>query len=109
MHPVQVNLFVVFRNNRDFAVLDGFGCALRERRNFDEPLRRQPWLDYRAAAIALSNRDGVILLADQEALFAQVFQHALASFIAIQSGIPTRIFVHAGLVVDHLNLRQIVA
>ncbi len=109
MHPVQVNLFVVLRNNCDLAVFDGFRRLLCQWFDLDEPLRRKPRFHHSAAAVALPYRDGVILLTNQETLLTQVVEHALARFVAIQSSIRTRILAHAGALIDHFNLRQIVA
>ena len=55
-HPVQIDVAEVFRDNRNLASLDGLARAVRQRLDLDEPLLRQPRLDHRTAAVALSDR-----------------------------------------------------
>src|SRR2546426_2112 len=107
VHPVQVNLLVVFRNDRDLTVLHHFRCVLCQRLDFAEPLRRKPRLDHRPAAVAFSQRNRVIFFPDQEPLRAQILQHALARFETIQPRISARILIHTGVLVHHIDLRQV--
>ena len=68
VHPVQVNLTIVLRVDRDLAALHGLDRAPRHRLNLDEPLRRKSRLNHRATAVTLAEGDGVIFFADKESL-----------------------------------------
>src|SRR5262249_15865879 len=63
--PIQVDLFVIFGRDRDFAVLDNFNRLFGERLNLDEPLLRETRVDDASATVAGSERNGVILDRDQ--------------------------------------------
>ncbi len=63
VHPVQIHLPVVFRNDRDLAGLHRGNRLLRQRLDLDEPLRRKPRLDDRSRAVALTERNRVVLRA----------------------------------------------
>ena len=107
-HPVQVNLPVILRRKTNVSLLHHFDGALRQRRNLDEPLRREPRLDNRARAIALAERNRVILCAHQKTLLREILHHMLSRGKAIQSRVRTGIRIHLGVLVDHFNLRQVV-
>src|ERR1019366_5836485 len=64
-HPLEISLGVILGNELDLPVFDRFDGAIGERLNLHEPLRREPRLDDGLAAIALAQRDNVILRADQ--------------------------------------------
>src|ERR1035438_3349994 len=87
IHPVQINLFVIFRDDGDLAALDGFDCFLRERLNFYEPLLGEAWLDYSSAAIAFPEGECVVFLGDQKSLLLQIRQHALAGLVTVEAGV----------------------
>ena len=108
VHPVQINLLVVFRNNRDLAVLDHLNRPIGQRLDLDEPLCRKPRFYNGSATIALADRDGVVLLADQKVLRAQVFEHTLARGIAAQSRVRAGVLVHVSVLVHDVDLRQVV-
>src|SRR6266480_3596645 len=78
VHPVQINLLVILRDNGYLAVLDHLRCALRKWRNFDKPLGGKPWLDDGSAAIAFTERNRVVLFTGQESLRAQILEHLFA-------------------------------
>ena len=109
VHPVQINLPVILWRETDVAFLHDFDSALGQRRNLDEPLRREPGLDNRAGAIALADRDGVILRAHQKALRREIFDDPCAGCEAIQPRVGSGIRVHPGVLIEHFDLRQIVA
>src|ERR1019366_3481169 len=85
-HPLEIRLGVILRDELDFAVFNGFDGSVGERLNLHEPLRREPRLDDGLAAIALAQRDDVILRADQEAAFFEVFEHLLACLETVEPG-----------------------
>ncbi len=64
VHPVQINLFVVLRNDGNLAAFDGLNRFLREGLNFDEPLLGKAGLDYGAATVAFADGERVIFFAD---------------------------------------------
>ncbi len=108
MHPVQINLPVILRSEADGSRFHHLNCPLRQRRNLDEPLRREPRLDNRPRPLALAERNRVILCAHQEALRRQVLHNARAGGKAIQSRIGSGIRIHLGVLVNHFDLRQVV-
>src|ERR1700688_4816388 len=85
IHPVQINLFVIFRDDGDLAALDGFDCFLRERLNSYEPLLGEARFDYGSAAVALAEGECVVFLGDEKSLLLQVRQHALPRFVAVET------------------------
>src|ERR1035438_4420057 len=84
LHPVEINLFVIFGNDGDLAALDGFDRFLRERLNFDKPLLGEARLNDGSAALALAEGESVVFFADKKTLLLQIGEHALASLIAIE-------------------------
>src|ERR1035441_6428330 len=65
-HPFQIDLLILIGNdaNRFVALrvwLDCRDCLFRQRLNFDEPLRRKPWLDSSLAAVAVAHVVRVVL------------------------------------------------
>src|SRR5580704_19120178 len=66
VHPVQVNLFVVLRNDCDLAAFYGLNYFLRQRLNLDEPLLGQTRLDYGSAAVALAEGERVVFFGDEK-------------------------------------------
>ncbi len=108
-HPLEVGLGVILRHELDVAVLDHFDGAVGQRLNLHEPLRRKPRLDDGLAAIAFSQRDNVVLRADQKAASFKIFEHLLPRFEAVQSLVRTGVLVHLRDFVHHVNLRQVVA
>ena len=109
VHPVQIDLAIIFRNDRDLAALHRFDGAVGQRLDLDEPLLGQARLDHRPAAIALAERERVILFSNQEALFLQIGHHALARFEAVETRVRAGVLVHVRVLVHHVDLRQIVA
>ena len=83
--------------------------AIGQRLDLDEPLLRQARLDDGPAALALADRERVVLLGDQESLLLQIGQHPLARFEAVESGIRSGVLVHVRVLVHHVDLRQVVA
>ena len=109
VHPVEIDLPVIFGRNRDLASFDRLTGALGKGSNLDEPLRRQSGLDHGAAAIALGEGKRVVLHPHQKSLFFEVVDDSLSSFPAIESGIYASVLVQAGALVEEINLRQLVA
>ena len=58
----EINRFVVLGDDRDLAVFYYLSRPVGQRLDLDEPLRGKPRLNHRPAAIALPDRDGVVLL-----------------------------------------------
>ncbi len=65
-------------------------------------------LNNRSAAVALAEGERVIFFRNQKSLLLQIRQHSLACFITIESRIRARILIHVGMLVHHINLRQVV-
>src|SRR5438067_11042785 len=83
-HPVKIDLPEIFRNNRNLARLDGLLRAISQRFDLDEPLFRQSRFHDSSTAVALSERQRVILFSNEKALLFQVMQHALARLKAVE-------------------------
>src|SRR5579862_2824719 len=83
VHPVEINLSVIFRNDGDLAAFDGLDCFLRERLNFYEPLLGETRFDHGSATIAFTERERVIFFSDKKSLLLQIGEDALAGFISI--------------------------
>ena len=81
-HPVEINLAIIRGREANVIFFDYLTCAVRQRLNFDEPLRRKARLDHGPAAIALADGERVIFLADQKSPFTQIFQHFLTRNLA---------------------------
>jgi hypothetical protein len=109
VHPVQINLLVVFGNDRDLAALRRFDGAIGQRFDLDEPLLGKPRLDDGSAALALADRERVVFFADQESLLLQIFQHSRARRVAVEAGVRAGVLVHVRVLVHHVDLRQVVA
>src|SRR5947207_13986304 len=92
-HPVQINLLVIFRNDRDLAVFNDLRCPLRQRLDFDKPLRRKPRPDHRPAAVAFSQRNRVVFFSDKKSLRGQTLQHTLPRSEPTQPRISTRLLL----------------
>ena len=105
LHPVQINLPVVFRNDRDLAALDRRNRAVGQRLDLDEPLLGEPRFNHRSAAVALAQSKSMVLLAHQKSLLLQIGQHTLARFVAIKPGVHARILVHVRVLIHHIDLR----
>ncbi len=108
IHPVQINLPVVVRDDGDFAALHRLYCAVSEWLDFDEPLLGEPRLNHGPAAVALAQGERVIFFADQKSLLLQIRKHTFAGFIAIESRVRARVLVHVRVLVHHVNLGQFV-
>src|ERR1700681_1766960 len=93
LHPVQINLAIVLRNDRDLAALDGLDCSVGHGLYLDEPLLGKARLNNRTAAVALADRERVIFLADQKSLFLQVGKHPLARFEAVEACVCASVLV----------------
>ena len=108
-HPIEENLALVFRRDRDLAVFDGRSSDFRERLHLAEPLRGNARLDHRFAAVA--NRYGVrvIFHAFQQAERLEIGHHALAGFKAVKPGVDTGVRIHARVFRHHVDFREIVA
>ena len=85
VHPVQINLFVVFRDDGDLAAFDGLDRFLRQRLNFDEPLLGEAGLDNSPAAVAFAEGERVIFFGHEKSLLLQIGEDALAGFVAIKA------------------------
>ena len=106
VHPVQINLLVVLRDNR----ISPFSTAqspVGQRLDLDEPLRRKPRLHHGSAAVAVAERDGVILLADQKALRPKSSSTRLRASYG-QARVRAGVGVHVRVLVHDVDLRQIV-
>ena len=78
--PVEVALLQLLRVDRRAAVAHGVAGRPGQRGDLDEPLQRQPRLDHRVAAAAMTHGVQVgALLGDDPALRAQLLAHGLAS------------------------------
>ena len=108
IHPVQVHLPVIVRNNGDLAAFHCGDGLLRQRLDLDKPLRRKSRLNDRPRAVALAERNRVVFRAHEESLLGEVLHHALARRKALQSRIRTGVRVHLVVLVDHFDLRQVV-
>ncbi len=109
VHPVQINLPVVVGDDRDLATLDRRNGAVGQRLDLDKPLRGKPRLYSGSAAVALAERDGVVLFAHQKVAGAQIVQHLLARFVAIEPRVAAGVLIHHRVLVHEIDLRQIVS
>ena len=109
VHPVEIHLAIVVGDDGDLVGFDGGDRLFGERLDFDEPLRREARLDDSSGAIALSERDGVVLRSDEEALRGEVFDHASTRCETIKAGIGAGIRVHLVVFVNDFDLRKVVA
>ena len=80
-----------------------------QRLNLDEPLRREPRLDHRAASSHLPSAHRESFDGDEKALRFQIFEHALARLESVQPLICAGVLVHLRVLVHDFDLRQIVA
>src|SRR5271165_98481 len=92
-HPLEVRLGVVFGNKLDGAVLHDFDGAVGQRLDLHKPLRRKPGFYDGLAALALAQRNDVILRARQEATPLQVFQYLLPRLETVQPLVGTGVLI----------------
>src|ERR1019366_1216800 len=85
VHRLVVGLGPIRRNEADFSALHNGDGLLSERLGLDEPLGGDEWLDRCIAAIALAERELVILDFNQGADLFEIGDHALAGYEAIIS------------------------
>ena len=109
VHPLEVGLGPVVRDELDAAVLHRLDGLLGQRLRLDEPLRGDQRLDDGLAALALAEAERVVLDLHQQAELFEVGHHALARLEAVQAGVGAGGRGHDAVFVDHLDLGQVVA
>ena len=109
LHPVVVGLVHPLGDQLDFAVADNVDGRLCQRLHLDKPLLGDHRLDGGAAAVAGADIVGVLLDLDEIPLLLQVFDDGLSGLIAVHAGILAAGLGHGGVVVHHLDDRQVVA
>ena len=108
-HPLEIGLLPLAGDDPDLARLDRPDGGLGQGRHLDEPLARQRRLDHRLAAVAVPDRVAVILDLHQELFALELLDQAFAAGEAILSRVRSCVLVHAAVVGDHFDLREIVA
>ena len=109
VHPLEIGLGPVGRNERDAAGFHRLDGLLGQRLGLDEPLRGDQRLHDGLAALALAHVEGVVFRLDQRAARFQVLEDAAAGFEAVQAGVGAGGGGHDAVLVDHLDLGQAVA
>ena len=105
-HPLEIFRTPVFRDDADFAALDGRDRGFRQRFHFHEPLVREARLDVGLAAVAGADGIDVVFDALHQAQRGQVLDHFLAGDEAIQAGVLPGGRAHARVVGHHVDLFQ---
>src|SRR5581483_717657 len=95
IHPVNVDLAIVVRNNRDLARFNSFARAIGQWLDLYEPLLGKPWLNDSPAALALPDRQRVVFLANEESLLSQIIKNSLPRFEPVQPCVGAGILVHS--------------
>ncbi len=98
VHPLEVGLFPLFRDDFGTPVLDGGDSLLGQRLDLDVPLQAHIGFDDGLATIALADRIEVLFGALEQFARRQIRQHLLPGGIAIQA------LIGAAVGVDHTRL-----
>ena len=110
VHPLKIGLLPAFRHKAHAPVAHRLARRRRQLPRVDKPLVGQVRLDHRVAAVAARHRVAVRALVFQQALFAQIRQHALARLKALQPAVRLRrARAERRVVVEQVDHRQIVA
>jgi hypothetical protein len=94
LHPVEIHLVPALGHEAHAAVLDRLDGRPGQRLHLHEPLRRQPRLDHRVAAVAVPHRVRVVVDLHQQARRLQVGHDLLAALFAVEPLVRARVLVH---------------
>ncbi len=108
LHPVQVDLLELVRDNGDLPALDGFDGWLGERLRLDEPLLAGPGLHHRVAAHAMTDGVRMRFHLDQQAILLQADQQVFAAIEPVEALVRPGVLVEGSVLVEDVDQRQAV-
>src|SRR5579885_2172708 len=109
VHPIEIDLAVVFGNDADVSLLNRADCGLCQRLHPHKPLFGQNRFDHGLAAAANTDAESVFFLFFQKASGAKVVEDLFASFVTVHAFVRAAILRDARLFIQNPQFRQVVA